>query len=243
MAAMTYIGKQSKTYLVSMHKHPELEIIYCTRGDGVLKFEDDSFLRYVSGDILIVPPETPHMNSSENGFKNIHLQLFGLVPPYKSPVKIADGGGVIKQLLKQLIVIPLSEMKNKNTIVQNYIELILNLLLGMADAERYSEQVENIKNKLIENFGDCYFDVSAYLDSLPSSSEYLRKLFAQETGLSPVKYLTKIRLENAQKLLNIRPNDPNRLKIKEISEMCGFLDPLYFSKVFKKHYGYPPKSC
>jgi AraC-like DNA-binding protein len=241
MATLTYIGKQSKTYLISTHRHADLEIIYCTQGDGVLTFEKESFLRYVSGDILIIPPETLHMNSSENGFKNIHLKISDLVSTYKNPVKLADADGVVKQLLKQLILVSVSEMKNKNALVQNYIELLLNLLSGMADAEYYSEYVEKIKNKLIENFGDGYFDAAAYLETLPHSPEYLRKLFKKETGLSPLKYLTKIRLENAKKLLNVRSNDRNRLKIKEISEMCGFPDPLYFSRIFKKYYGHSPR--
>jgi AraC-like DNA-binding protein len=181
------------------------------------------------------------MNSSENGFKNIHLKISDLVSAYKNPVKLADADGVVKQLLKQLILVSVSEMKNKNALVQNYIELLLNLLSGMADAEYYSEYVEKIKNKLIENFGDGYFDAAVYLETLPHSPEYLRKLFKKETGLSPLKYLTKIRLENAKRLLNLRPNDQNRLKIKEISEMCGFPDPLYFSRIFKKYYGHSPR--
>jgi AraC-like DNA-binding protein len=223
-----------------MHKHTDLEIIYCTQGDGALKFADGAVLDYVPGDILIIPPETPHMNFSDTGFKNIHLKITDLIPPYKNRAKIHDADGIVKQLLKQLILVSVSEMKNKNAVVQNYIELLLNLLAGLADAEYYSEYVEKIKNKLIENFGDCYFDVAEYLETLPHSPEYLRKLFIKETGVSPIKFLTKIRLENAKKLLNSAASDSNRLKIKEIAEMCGFSDPLYFSRTYKKYYGIPP---
>ncbi|MEG0497511.1 MAG: helix-turn-helix domain-containing protein, partial [Carnobacterium sp.] len=58
------------------------------------------------------------------------------------------------------------------------------------------------------------------------------------TGDSPINYLIKIRLEQAKLLLDTETD----MTIKEISKLIGYNDALYFSKLFKKHYGQPPSA-
>lgn len=64
---------------------------------------------------------------------------------------------------------------------------------------------------------------------------HLSKIFKKETGLSPMNYLLKIRMERASHLLL---NDP--LTIQQIASSVGYSDPLYFSKQFKKWFGLSP---
>ncbi|MDR3293850.1 MAG: AraC family transcriptional regulator [Clostridiales bacterium] len=238
MSTLSYIGKQAKSRLIPSHRHTDWELIYCTHGNGVIRFSDGTDFFYLRGDILVIPPEVVHSNSSESGFKNIHVNISDWVSPQKSFFRLPDTNNTIGQLLHQLILAYASEMKNKNAIVQNYVDLILNLITGMLNADHCSEYVELLKNKLLESFGDEDFDIGAYMRTLPLSAEYLRKLFIKETGISPLQFLTKIRLDNAKKLL--AAISTNRLKIKEIAYMSGFPDALYFSRLFKKHFGKNP---
>ncbi len=55
--------------------------------------------------------------------------------------------------------------------------------------------------------------------------------------MSPVKYITQLRVEKAKELLIT-----NRYKVSEIAEMCGFENVYYFSNVFKKQVGVSPKT-
>jgi AraC-like DNA-binding protein len=63
---------------------------------------------------------------------------------------------------------------------------------------------------------------------------YLSKIFKQTTGLSPMNYLLKIRMERAKLLLQ------ERLTVEQIASSVGYPDALYFSKQFKKWYGCSP---
>ncbi len=63
---------------------------------------------------------------------------------------------------------------------------------------------------------------------------FLRR-FRAYTGLSPVEYVSALRLSKAKKLLA----DTN-LKVKEIATLCGFENEYYFSNFFKKHSGMSP---
>lgn len=53
-------------------------------------------------------------------------------------------------------------------------------------------------------------------------------------GRSPLEYFTSTRMKTAERMLTLWADG---YTIAEIAEMCGFGNALYFSRVFKKHYG------
>jgi AraC-like DNA-binding protein len=63
---------------------------------------------------------------------------------------------------------------------------------------------------------------------------HLSMLFRREMGMSPVRYLQKIRMDHAKLLLR----EP--LTVEQVAASVGYADPLYFSKAFKKWAGCTP---
>lgn len=68
------------------------------------------------------------------------------------------------------------------------------------------------------------------------SSSYFSTLFKKHTGISPMQYLNKIRLDKAKKLLR-----STKIPITEVSHQVGFLDSFYFARVFTKETGMSPR--
>ena len=64
-----------------------------------------------------------------------------------------------------------------------------------------------------------------------------RRNFARETGLGPMVYYQKLRMETARRLLAVE-----KLSIKEIAEQLGFYNAFHFSASFKKYSGLSPRS-
>ena len=93
---------------------------------------------------------------------------------------------------------------------------------------------ESVRVYLQENY-DKPVDFSALADSLAVSAPYLSKLFHEQTGSSPSKYLTEIRMRQAKKLLM----DTN-LTVREIAVRVGYPDPFHFSRSFKNVSGVSP---
>lgn len=72
-------------------------------------------------------------------------------------------------------------------------------------------------------------------EELNISSYYFSKLFKDETGEGFVEYLTRRRIEKAKEMLK----EPEK-SIKEVCSDCGYSDPNYFSRIFKKSTGMTP---
>lgn len=67
------------------------------------------------------------------------------------------------------------------------------------------------------------------------SKYYLHRLFTEFYGITPLDYLTYIRLEKAKNELRY-----SKYSIFEIAISCGFDSASYFSNTFKKHIGSSP---
>ena len=55
--------------------------------------------------------------------------------------------------------------------------------------------------------------------------------------MTPHRYLTNLRLQAAADMLSSEYNDNS---ISYVALQCGFRNPLYFSRLFKKKYGVAP---
>ena len=70
------------------------------------------------------------------------------------------------------------------------------------------------------------------------SQRHLERVFFEVCGLSPMAYLLELRLRHASLLLR-----GTSKTVAEIAGECGFEDPSYFARVFKRKYGAPPNQC
>ncbi|WP_075367349.1 PocR ligand-binding domain-containing protein [Desulfosporosinus metallidurans] len=66
---------------------------------------------------------------------------------------------------------------------------------------------------------------------------YVSRIFKQGLGCTLTEYLTKVRVEEAKKMLK----DP-KYNVMKVAEESGFDDPAYFTRVFKKTEGITPSS-
>ncbi len=73
-------------------------------------------------------------------------------------------------------------------------------------------------------------------ESLGYNRAYLSRVFKRHTGLSPISFLLKLRLDKAKLMLRERPE----LTVEQVSASVGLQDALYFSKQFRKQHGASP---
>ena len=69
------------------------------------------------------------------------------------------------------------------------------------------------------------------------SEVYFRRLFGRHYGVSPVTYLSHLRIDKSLPLLR-----GGEYSVAEVARMVGFEDPKYFSGVFRRRVGMPPSA-
>ena len=239
MNRIIYVGKHALTFAVSRHLHNSCELIFCTSGCGEMIF-DDGTLRYSTNDIVIVPSHLPHANVSKTGFTNIHIYLdeatLNQARPYVIP---ADPNGFLLGAFTAAFYYYSGNPEVRSVLLPLYGQLIAASLATRDQKPMYSEIVQKLENDILENYPDCGYDLNLFLNTLPFSAGYVKKVFKKETGLTPLQYLTDKRLENAASNLAMSGGKGN---ISEIAYQCGFSEPLYFSRLFKRKYGVSPRS-
>ena len=70
------------------------------------------------------------------------------------------------------------------------------------------------------------------------SDTYFRRIFEAEFNMTPQEYVVTGRISHAKSIIESGDFD----SIKEVSELVGYNDPLYFSKAFRKVYGVSPSN-
>ena len=130
------------------------------------------------------------------------------------------------------------ENENRDMLMIAYGHLLVGYIRTYQKTPIHSDIVEIIRSNIVQNFSDSNYELDKFLRSLPFSYDYLRKLFKKELGVTPHQYLTDKRLQAAADYLCVLEGADG--SITEISRQCGFREPLYFSRMFKKKYGVAP---
>jgi AraC-like DNA-binding protein len=120
--------------------------------------------------------------------------------------------------------------------------------LGMSPT-KYREFIsEDLKSPIPENsfvvdamsiieddLANNLISISKFASNMNVSKSTLCRKIKSFTGLSPCRFIQKIRIKNARKFLAT-----NNCKISEVAYKVGFSDPKYFSRCFKIEFGVAP---
>lgn len=103
-------------------------------------------------------------------------------------------------------------------------EKTLLLVSSMDNAVRYFHENYNKQICIEEYAAKQHMSVSWFIRN-----------FKEYTDVTPTQYLLSLRISNAQTLL-----ETTNYNVTEISEIVGYNNPLYFSRLFKKQVGMSP---
>lgn len=96
--------------------------------------------------------------------------------------------------------------------------------------------VEDVTELVEKNISNLQFGVNILAEGVFLSVSQLTRKLKTITGKTPADFIRNIRLEKAIELLKKGES------VTEVAWAVGFEDSVYFSKVFKKHFGFPPSS-
>ncbi len=187
--------------------------------------------------ITVVPPLENVFSAS-----GVRVTLDKALLPFKEVVEIPDDeGGGISHAAAQAAYYFNSDMPKRELILSALGELIVGYCAAFAESENFSPVVKTVRADIERGISDCTYSLEDSLKRLPLNYDYVRKLFKKETGATPHEYLLHERMKLAQGLiLGGMSNRYSEYTVSQIAEACGYSDPLYFSRVFKKYFGVAP---
>ncbi|MBN2558797.1 MAG: response regulator [Clostridia bacterium] len=154
--------------------------------------------------------------------------------------------GIVELVLEQrnsrevLLEDPISEINSRNSVeeIKEYTEKMIGTAVKVMERKN-NKDLSPIINAALdfinENYGRHEQTLNSLADKLNVSPNYLCLRFKEETGINYTKYLNSMRVKHAKELLK-----DVRLKVYMVSDMVGFEDTRYFSRIFRTYTGYTP---
>ena len=194
-----------------------------------------------AGNIIVYVPDEPqeyvyykedktnvywvHFTGSETGKilddYNIHIenniQYVGTSPDYQ---------WLFSQIIEELISLLL---KNIFILISRSIENNIKF------SDTSEKEVAFAMHYFRKNY-NIEISIDKYAESRGLSVCWFIRCFKQVTGSTPLQYILNLRISNAQSLL-----ESTDYSIAEVASAVGYDNPLYFSRLFHKQVGMPPK--
>lgn len=122
-----------------------------------------------------------------------------------------------------------------------YLEYLFILISRLQETKprKKSAFLMDEMDKAVTHFHSNYnlpINIEDYAKQHGMSVSWFIRNFKDYTGATPAQYILSLRISNAQSLL-----ESTTYNITEVSSIVGYDNPLYFSRLFKKHCGVSPK--
>ena len=138
---------------------------------------------------------------------------------------------IIDRIIKNRTIYPENALKCSGLFLE-LINLISNEYTKNLSFSNYSEikYVKKAKKYIYEHIHEPIMqkNVARHLAITP---EYLCSIFKKSEGCSLINYVNRIKLEKVKALM-----EQERITLQKASELYGFTDPSYVSRLYKKHY-------
>lgn len=227
---------------------PNYQLIYIAKGHAhfVMNGED---IKLPHGTIVLYPPQTPqyyyylleenpliywvHFSVGDN-IEYIHKTL-GQGTVVKSVGDASEYSALFEEMIIALQQQPMFFVDElKLTVARLLLKLGRYNNAYNSSATLYMKEIdEAIRN--IHEKPEVPFIVKEFADRKGINYYRFIDQFTKRTKLPPKQYMIHIRMTLAKEMLNNLT-----LNITDIAHLLGYDNPLYFSRLFKKHWGISP---
>ena len=242
---------------IGSHQQPTWELSLIIEGEGTRTIADVSE-PFKSGEVVLVPPETPHcwqftdnvekienitvtfapelLHSVAATFLELQTHFEGLAESIKAVVIIGRTRQRLAEGLKQMT--GLTDVERLTMFIH-----LLSIIAVSSDSReigRPKETDAQRRLKQIEIYISCNYKRDISIDDLAQhvgmNRSSLCTFFKHQTGKTIITYLNEHRLSVACHLLR-----HTSLTIQQVCYESGFNDVPHFCRIFKRSFGETPK--
>ncbi len=217
------------------------EIFYQISGEFTAGY-DGKAITLTPGDILIYPPKKPQLYEQPSGSRTLWIQFDGTAVEYiLSSLGLSCGfrRGTLDSLIVESFrhLSGLSGSDYASVTVKNGTLLTLLGFLARNSVGEKANLGENLSPaiQLMREEYPRQISIAECAALCHMSESSFTHQFHDSVGVTPRDFLKDIRMEKACDLLK-----HTDLNVSRIATLCGYRDPLYFSRLFRKKFGVSP---
>ena len=220
------------------HYHSLWEIIVNLSGEGTVTANGKTY-PFKEGTVICIPPRVQHFKQASEGcFTDLYLQFSGQLPEsINEPFSFEDDDARTITLLVETMQRIYTKRKNYQPICDHLLKAVTELLSTRQETD-IEPSIEHLTTMMATGFSDPDFSLASVVEQSGYCADHLRRMFKKHLGVSPLEYLTMLRLNYAMKLL-LQNADLNHT-VATVAALSGFSDVSYFSRLFKKHTHHSP---
>ncbi len=147
-----------------------------------------------------------------------------------------DAAEVFPGLSGASAILRKSDMEEIRSFAGDIIRRFIDFKEKAAGSLRYGQVIARAKNHIYENYHDSGISLNTVAAHIGFSPNHFSTIFSQNTGETFIGFLTRVRMEQARKLLLTTD-----CSTAEVAFRTGYNDSNYFRYLFKKHYGHSPR--
>jgi len=229
---------------------PYYSLHFVVDGCGVFQQEDEAY-DLAKGDVFCIFPKRKHQYFTDGSkpLRMIWIALDGKqLIPILNRIGLLPSSPRLQSVMNEEILQLLEELLRQNG-HQNYFEdlakltMLYRLFQTLAAVHMDENDSDNEETfpwlKRGQQFLQMHYTEGITIEEAAHNAgvnrTYFSKKFNEYYGMSPVKYLQSLRMNEAVRMLK-----ETELKLTEIALSVGFPDLYSFSKAFKKHYQVSP---
>ncbi|MBO5452746.1 MAG: helix-turn-helix transcriptional regulator [Clostridia bacterium] len=223
--------------------YPVNHLFLVISGEGTLKINNKEFA-LCKGSLFFSFPQHFHEIEASEDFMYIYISFMGeSIQGIFSELEISAENPVYYNF-EYLIDFWMNSIRritraNSNLLTEGVLLYTLSFLSSREDHIEIKSESESNFDLIVYYIDSHYTDPDISLkkisDIFSYTPKYLSKLFSKNMNMTFSGYINNLRVQHACSLI-----EDSVTSVSEISSACGFSDPLYFSKVFKKTTGFSP---
>lgn len=233
-----YTGNTSNT---KRHCHDTLELDYFLKGKHSI-YTNTSITPIISHayNIIGYMPQCIHQGSLLGAQETIVLWLD--IPSCPSDLAshfwLSDKSGTLRWLFEQIYAEYNANHPERDALIESYAYCIIKHIMRhflLPSNSGIKDDILELLQYINSNYSS---DISPeqMACKLNISKSHLHKVFKDFVGITPLQYVQNVRIEQAKAILA-----SSRYSIQEVSDLVGYHDTRYFSRIFKQLTGMSPR--
>jgi len=240
--------KCSPDWQLRSHYVNDYDITYVIKGKARYTIDGKNY-DVEQGDIICLTDsmEKEAVTNAKNPMHCFSVNFNSLYPAFKScppSFPVFSRIGLRKDIVDMFRELTISWSNQQDGYIVKTRALLMQILNRLSEILIFNIDSQTWDYRIIKatNFIALHYSEKLTVKELAAlvhlNEAYFGRLFKQEIGMSVNQYIMKIRVRNAETMLQT-----GNFKVHEVAEYCGFSDVVYFFKSFKALRGFSPSRC